>query len=749
MALNDVDQDDDGSEDFDDNEWMEEYKEEFPDGYDEFLARLQQQQLMEQDDDYDSFSDSSFSSKTTKPSDSEPFQTKTDERYNQRPTQRSYNQRKSYKQKGYRRDPNDDYSKKVPTATIENLIKQRSQAQREGNYPQADNIRDELNNVYGVYVWDQDSLWTTSPIAPRRKYQRFVQQDNNKRPYRNNNNNRPEKRYFGRYGHDYTQIGHGIDPQNCPLNFRKIHALLAQRLEYKLVQEYDKADEIQFELYKNGVRVHDKLKQWRADGGVFDELEGMYQRQYNLHQQKMQQRNNSGEQLAAALQPETSNEQTTTVEDESLSDNEGVFHSYTQNKFSQKVEDNEIQLKIDELIQRREEMRNNRQYSDADKIRDELWSVLTVAVDDNSGTWSLGGDFGPNGTFRWTDEGPINPRNNEDSKYIKDWRKLGPYTQSPYSQSISIPEDVEEINNLLHDRLEAKRVNDYHVADYIRDHLYTEYGISVDDSRRQWSIGGFTGGDNNITPDEKINSSYVKVYNQRGGNGYLSAKDIQLVQRMIGRRAEEMARYNMKAVEQIAKGLRDKYSIIIDDWNCEWHVRGCNMYILSPTMEEVQLPNKVLESRRKIDTLLWERQQARKDRDFEKADAIRADLLDTYSVEIDDRLKEWRVVEKKRGKGSRSSRSKGEKGKLQDNEEGKSSEDTSPNRKGWGMEVTRNEDEVISNTRDMKSHNNQDTKGLQALTVHQLKERLKSSGLKVSGRKADLVERLLEYYDKK
>ena len=44
----------------------------------------------------------------------------------------------------------------------------------------------------------------------------------------------------------------------------------------------------------------------------------------------------------------------------------------------------------------------------ADRIRETLWDDHRVAVDDTSRTWSIGGDFGPNGTFRWTDDGPIN-----------------------------------------------------------------------------------------------------------------------------------------------------------------------------------------------------------------------------------------------------------------------------------------------------------------------------------------------------
>ena len=41
----------------------------------------------------------------------------------------------------------------------------------------------------------------------------------------------------------------------------------------KLVKKYPQADEIQKLLYENGMRVHDQLRQWRADENVFQRVE--------------------------------------------------------------------------------------------------------------------------------------------------------------------------------------------------------------------------------------------------------------------------------------------------------------------------------------------------------------------------------------------------------------------------------------------------------------------------------------------
>ena len=67
---------------------------------------------------------------------------------------------------------------------------------------------------------------------------------------------------------------------------------------------------------------------------------------------------------------------------------------------------------------------------------EELWNTYRVAVDDKSKTWSAGGDFGLNGTFRWTDDIPINPHAGIDPTLTKHWGKFRTYAQSTSSEEI-------------------------------------------------------------------------------------------------------------------------------------------------------------------------------------------------------------------------------------------------------------------------------------------------------------------------
>ena len=224
------------------------------------------------------------------------------------------------------------------------------------------------------------------------------------------------------------------------------------------------------------------------------------------------------------------------------------------------------------------------------------------------------------------------------------------YSKSIHSEALNNKDDEEEVWNLIHDRLEARRVKDFDVADLIRDHLYKVYRVSVDDQLRQWSVGGLfehnaTSAVRSASPttsDGNIGSSFVRVYNQRGGNGHLSDKEVLLVKALIERRAEETARYNLKAAESIRIGLKKKFYVIVDDMNGEWHVRG-NDFILSNGVNPI--PETISASMIEIEALIRERSQARGEGDFKRADEIRSDLFECYGVILDDRLKEWSIVD--------------------------------------------------------------------------------------------------------
>jgi hypothetical protein len=307
---------------------------------------------------------------------------------------------------------------------------------------------------------------------------------------------------------------------------------------------------------------------------------------------------------------------------------------------------------IQKLVQERCSARTKSNFQSADSIRYDLWEKYNVAVDDTTRTWSIGGDFGPDAIFRWTDDGPVSA---ERTRNKRDWRKKGMYKQSTFSEKLADPNDEEEVLNLISDRLEARRVKDFHISDYILEYLYDNYNVSIDDRLRQWSVGGDFGDElkqlrttSPTAPDGTIISQPVRIYSRRGGKGQLLEKELKLIDVMIQRRAEELSRFNYKAAESIKSGLRKKFYVVIDDSSYSWHIRG-NDYCLSPMFNRA-LPESIQRSRGEIEKLIRERVQARKEKDFKRADAIRSDLFKTYLIKIDDKNKEWSVIPSKYGK---------------------------------------------------------------------------------------------------
>eukprot|EP00585_Thalassiosira_rotula_P012684 CAMPEP_0196131138 /NCGR_PEP_ID=MMETSP0910-20130528/1265_1 /TAXON_ID=49265 /ORGANISM="Thalassiosira rotula, Strain GSO102" /LENGTH=152 /DNA_ID=CAMNT_0041390577 /DNA_START=30 /DNA_END=484 /DNA_ORIENTATION=- len=66
----------------------------------------------------------------------------------------------------------------------------------------------------------------------------------------------------------YRQAGGPIDPTICSLSPKEIQNLIGKRMQCRRARDYAKADSILDLMNAHGVRINDKLKQWRADKQV-------------------------------------------------------------------------------------------------------------------------------------------------------------------------------------------------------------------------------------------------------------------------------------------------------------------------------------------------------------------------------------------------------------------------------------------------------------------------------------------------
>ena len=378
---------------------------------------------------------------------------------------RNYDQ--SYTEHDYERASDDDGAS-VDEAAVDALLAERVQMKRRRLFDEADAIRDELQRVHGVSVWDRERVWRTGRGGGRSQRQRGP------------------PRSLPACGHDYecgnsdsSQSGMGVD---------EIDAILAERLQCKFRRDFQRADALQEELFSMGVRVHDGLKLWRDDGGGFGDEMGR-------NNKPGRQRNSRQDRATYTMDPDSDD-----VEDEDKEEIEKLvaqrleakferdyatadaIREQLQNEYDVKVDDRkrkwmvgdqpfrgapdlndpytrrgggdvEDVSKVEELVEERADAKARRDYAAADAIRDQL-NAMGISVDDRSREWRVA-----------------------DAPYCR-------------ARGDSAPVDVDTVEGLVAERSRAKIAGEYDTADAIRDRLRNEFGVSVDDRVKEWVVDG-------------------------------------------------------------------------------------------------------------------------------------------------------------------------------------------------------------------------------------------------------------------
>lgn len=529
----------------------------------------------------------------------------------------------------YTRDESD--SSNVDLDTVNHLISERLVFRKTGQFEQADAIRDELTQKHGVLVRDKDRSWRSggSLSGSGRNWESGKERRGGREGSggRGGGDRRPKKT-FGPNGHDYTLAG-DAGPSISPLAEVEIHRLMAERLECKLNRNFDRADQIQEELFQAAVLVTDGRKQWRADGKSF---EGFNTRKYQ------------------------------------------------ESEYSSGSPDTE---EIEALVHQRANAKSERAYKQADAIREELRDRFDVQLDDRLQQWSLGGGFGP--------------ANQRGPKVFEEYTK---------SASSTTPDDADDIKKLVEQRDAARADREFDKADQIRDELL-ERNVYINDRLRQWAVGE--------SFSEERKERQERGWSRRGG-GTISEEDEATILDLLQERDEYKRERDFGKADRIRDRLQDDFQLSVDDRAKEWHV-VTNEYAMSSSCKPMSAETQQL-----IHEKVSERAIAKLNRDYETADAIRDELMDEYKVNIDDRVKEWIKLE-------------GEEGVEDDSDE--------------VVEVVEDdaaEEEVVEDDEIEASGdvtNSLDEDALDKLTIPQLKERLRAASLPVSGRKSELIERLI------
>jgi hypothetical protein len=444
---------------------------------------------------------------------------------------------------------------------------------------------------------------------------------------------------------------------------------------------------------------------------------------------------------------------------------------------------------INSLLASRLDARRSRNFDEADAIRDTLTNDHGVSVWDKDKTWSTGAGGGAGGAGRFDssrgDRGSSSSSSSSSregrgsggregrgsgrgrgrertfNEYGHDYTQVSGTSVNPSTCSLS---EV-EIHGLIKQRMESKFARKFNIADRIEMELRNA-GVNVNDGTKEWRADGQDffqrgsrerggggreqqrrgGGDwDNMGPKPP------KVYRQRGHGMGLTPEQISTISDMVAERSVAKSIVDYDRADEIYAELTDKYNVNIDDRAGEWALLS-EEYIFNKA-ESSFIPDESIIAA--IGKRLGERILARKRRDFEMADAIRDELRNDYVVEIDDGNKEWIIVSPRGAMWSNDDDDDGmnvvskEEWDAEDNDDDDDDDDDEYKEQddidvtfddfvtnGSAKEI---EDEIIVavGTDDV-------TSTLSSLTVPELKERLREAGLPVSGKKSELITRLVD-----
>jgi cysteinyl-tRNA synthetase len=357
--------------------------------------------------------------------------------------------------------------------------------------------------------------------------------------------------------------------------------------------------------------------------------------------------------------------------------------AYTKSVHSGDVEGSDDEI-VDALVMKRFEFKITSEYEKADAIREGLRTKFNVLIDDRLKEWSVGGDFGE--------------EHNKQREMAEKFSNRG-YIKSTSSLPLE-PEVEDEIQVMIDERVEAKKDRDFNTADDIREELTQQFDVMVNDKMKLWSVGGAF--------DEIPGfGKERKVWTRRGG-GNLSDEDLDKINKLLGDRIKAKKNRDYDTADGIREHLNNAFAVVVDDKANEWRIDTVD-YIQGGT---AVLPEKDVEH---ITAKLAERHGYKVSRDYDMADAIRDELREHFNINIDDRNKEWTIDEPA-----------GEEYPIEE--------------KGSVEPALAEEDDTDDANEESTSLSLED---LSSLTVVQLKDKLRENGLAVSGKKDELINRLL------
>jgi len=270
----------------------------------------------------------------------------------------------------------------------------------------------------------------------------------------------------------------------------------------------------------------------------------------------------------------------------------------------------------------------------------------------------------------YADYDPSSYQQYERGNSYDDGRRDHDYTRDTSRDRGNVDENA--VNQLLSERVQARKSRDFDRADEIRDQLMIEYQVGVYDRERTWRTGvsnsgsgrKFGGGEGRgdrggrKTTDFGPNGHDYYPCEDAGGVNTSTLTEPE-IHELLADRLQAKLRKDFDTADGIQYNLIES-GVFVHDGNKQWRADG----VPFGDMGSGRGPGKTTGSRsdrnrdytksvhspevegideRLVDALVKERQKCKLMKSYGKADAIREGLRNKYNILIDDRLKEWSI----------------------------------------------------------------------------------------------------------
>ena len=343
--------------------------------------------------------------------------------------------------------------------------------------------------------------------------------------------------------------------------------------------------------------------------------------------------------------------------------------------------------------------------------------------------WSAGGDFGE--------------EHNSRRELSKQFTNRG-YVKSSSSLEVA-PEDHQHIQDQIDERLIAKNDRDFDTADTIRQDLLEQFDVSINDKMKLWSVGGAF--------EETGRTQARGVYTRRGG-GNLSSEDLGSIENLLMERYKYKKDRNFDAADDIRTELQDTYNVRIDDRSSEWKIDTDEYAQIGPS-------NLSADDTKFVEAKVSERFYCKRDRDYDSADEIRDELRAKFGVILDDRTKEWKLdpaeITFVAGNTEEENTEEVAEQLMDDDaianaDEGKEEDTLDDSEADIDNDDDASYEDPVESSATIAEENLGEENAVETMTTEEelirltvpvLKEKLRDAGLPVSGKKSELIARLL------